>query len=721
MKLLFKLSIFQRFSLLFAFVSLVFLVSGGWTFKVLEDSRIGGTEYLQMRMEYDGGSLSWSKSQKLADYYLICLELADEIDPGRRTILLENLNRARQLYLIQSKTLFAARTDARLKNDFALQAQYYEQSFYSSLYEDLLPALERGDTHAQSQIMQNLTNQFRLHLLASEHLMQQRKDRNISYENTIEERIQWASFLLFSVFLMALSSGLKIASVIRDSISYPLESIAKVAKRIAEGDFSARMDIDGGTEFGIICNAMNQMAASLERLNAELKSNAEAFEHQATHDTLTGLPNRALLKDRLQQSIAHARRYKRKFAILFIDLDDFKLINDSMGHHVGDEVLKCVSERMVRCVRSSDTVVRLGGDEFVVLLLDQSGDNDELLGILQKMRTAIASPIHLKECAIEITGCMGIAQFPCDGEDMDTLLRNADSAMYRAKELGPNSFYFYTAELNTTAHEKLELQEGLRHAISRSELSLVYQPLLDLKTRDVLGAEALLRWRRADGTEISPGKFIALAEESGMIVSIGEWVLRTACAQTKAWHDAGLGDISIAVNVSARQFREKQWVEQVVHALGHTQLPARFLHLELTESAIVQDVAQAISKMKELEAMGISLSIDDFGTGYSSLSALKSFPVRRLKIDKSFVSEIPGSQDAEEITCAVIELGHKLHMKVIAEGAEHATQVSFLHQNGCDEIQGFYFSKPLPPLEFENFIRSMREAAHSIDYISQRL
>jgi diguanylate cyclase (GGDEF)-like protein/PAS domain S-box-containing protein len=445
-------------------------------------------------------------------------------------------------------------------------------------------------------------------------------------------------------------------------------------------------------------------ATRIAGIAIERKQSEDRIHFLANHDALTRLPNRALLKDRLSQALLYAQRYDRWVTVVFVDLDNFKIVNDSLGHNAGDELLKIVASRMVDCVRASDTVVRLGGDEFVVLLLDQPKSADLIAQTVQKLRAAIAEPVNVEGHDLRVTGSIGIANYPNDGMDVDVLLANADAAMYRAKEIGRDNFQFYTPALNTKAHEKFQLQEELRNAVVNSEFVLAYQPQVDLRSGRVFAVEALIRWKHPTLGMVPPNKFIPIAEETGLIVPIGDWVLHEACRQNKAWQDAGLPHVCVSVNVSARQFREKNLIARVVSALTDSGLEAKFLELELTESLIMQDVEQAVDTMKELQGLGIHLSIDDFGTGYSSLSALKNFPVARLKIDKSFISDLPTNENDKAVASAVISLGQKLNLRVIAEGVETDDQVAFLRENNCDEMQGYHFSKPIPAQAIEELL-----------------
>ena len=444
------------------------------------------------------------------------------------------------------------------------------------------------------------------------------------------------------------------------------------------------------SEIHLIESATRIAGIAIERKQAE-----DRIYFMANHDSLTGLPNRMLLKDRISQALLDAKRYGRRVALVFIDLDNFKFINDSLGHNAGDELLKTVANRMVDCVRASDTVVRLGGDEFVVLLRDQPSDFEAITDTVKRLAAAIGWTIHVEGHDLTVSCSLGVASYPGDGADADALLANADAAMYRAKDNGRDEIQFYRPEMNTRVREKLALREELRGAITRSEFVLHYQPQIDLRTGEVFAVEALIRWNHPTQGLVSPLHFIAAAEETGLIVPIGDWVLREACRRNKAWQDAGLPPMTVCVNVSARQFREKNLVARVVGALAESGLDAKYLELEMTESVVMLNVEQAVETMKALRALGVRLSIDDFGTGYSSLSALTTFPVARLKIDRSFIRDLATSEIARIVASAIIALGQKLHLRVIAEGVETDEQMAFLLQSHCDEVQGYIFSKPL--------------------------
>ncbi|OJF99107.1 histidine kinase [Rhizobium sp. 58] len=448
-------------------------------------------------------------------------------------------------------------------------------------------------------------------------------------------------------------------------------------------------------------NELILMAAHLAGIAIERQQAEERIHFMAHHDALTGLPNRLMFDAKVAAALQQAQGSGRWVALAFLDLDNFKLVNDSLGHHAGDEMLRIVADRMRACVRKSDMIVRVGGDEFIIMLNGLPTERDLVLSRFEKIRSAIAAPMMLSGRSLQVSCSMGVVCYPDHGDTAIDLVANADSAMYRAKEIGRNNLQLFNVEMAAKAHEKLLHQEELRDAIARQEFVLHYQPQVNLHTGRVFAAEALVRWQHPERGLVTPADFIPLAEETGLIVAIGDWVLNAACRQNKAWQDAGLPPIIVGVNVSARQFSEGDCVSRVAAALRDSGLEACYLELELTESLIMQDVPAAIATMHELEALGVQLAIDDFGTGYSSLSALKSFPVSRLKIDRSFVQDLPGDEDDRAITGAIISLAQKLNLRVIAEGVETQAQVDFLRAAGCTEIQGYFFSKPLPTTDFE--------------------
>ncbi len=446
------------------------------------------------------------------------------------------------------------------------------------------------------------------------------------------------------------------------------------------------------------------VATKIAGIAIERKLAEDRIQFMATHDALTGLPNRALLRDRLTQALLLAERYDRWATVAFIDLDNFKYVNDSLGHNAGDDLLRTVAKRMVACVRPTDTVVRLGGDEFVIVLSDQAKSVEAISKTLKRLQKAITETAHVGGHGLRVTCSVGVANFPDDGRDAETLLANADAAMYRAKESGRDTIQFYRPEFNLRVQEKFGMQEALRCAVLRNEFVLFYQPQVNLRTGAILAVEALIRWRHPTLGLLPPSRFIPLAEESGLITAIGEWALNEACRQAKAWQDAGLPSIRMSVNVSARQFSEPRLTALVAAALADSGLDPKLLELEVTESMIMRDADQAVATMEELERLGVQLSIDDFGTGYSSLAALKTFPVARLKIDKAFIKGLPEDENDRAVATAVISLGQTLNLKVIAEGVETPEQADFLRRSNCDEMQGYHLSKPISPDEFATFL-----------------
>jgi diguanylate cyclase (GGDEF)-like protein len=438
----------------------------------------------------------------------------------------------------------------------------------------------------------------------------------------------------------------------------------------------------------------------------QLREHRERLYHLVHHDALTNLPNRMLLQDRLARMMMKAKRHKTYVAVLFLDLDRFKKINETLGHEIGDKLLLEVSKRLENCVRKSDTVARLGGDEFGIIL-DDLRDIKFVAVVARKILQALSKPILIQEYELYATSSIGISLYPDDGEEEDELLRCADTALYRAKDAGKNNYQYYTSDMNTRAFEFLLLESGLRKALDNDELVVFYQPLINLEDNKLIGMEALLRWQHPEKGMISPGDFIPLAEETGLIEPIGEWVLRAACAQNKKWQDAGYPPVKVSVNMSARQFSKKNIVEMISDILKEIDLSPEHLGIEITESVIMQDVKSTISKLTKMQEMGICLSIDDFGTGYSSLSYLKLFPIDYLKIDRSFVFNITSDSTDAAIATSIILLAHSMNLKVVAEGVETKEQLKMLRQQGCDIVQGFLFSKPLAAEEFVPFFEPL--------------
>ena len=427
------------------------------------------------------------------------------------------------------------------------------------------------------------------------------------------------------------------------------------------------------------------------------------MSYLAQHDSLTDLPNRVLLNDRLHEAIALSSRHQRKLAVLFLDLDRFKNVNDSLGHAVGDGLLRSVGRRLFTCVRSSDTVSRLGGDEFVLLLWEVTQAQDAVI-TADKILRSLREPHHVNQHELYITGSIGIVTYPDDGIEVETLMKKADVAMYHAKDTGGDKYQFFKPEMNIQAVERQFIEDSLRYAIERQELLLHYQPNINLTTGKIIGVEALIRWRHPVRGFIPPIQFISIAEECGLIVPIGRWVLREACRQARAWQIAGLPPMFMAINISSVELRAHGFAAGVRDALKETGLESRFLQLDLTEAVLMEDSPSAAEVLKELKDIGVLLALDDFGTGYSSLSYLRRYPIDALKIDQSFVHHLTMDQDDAGIVTAVIGMGRSLHMSVVAEGVETREQLAILQKHNCPQAQGFYFSRPVPAEEFSQLV-----------------
>lgn len=447
---------------------------------------------------------------------------------------------------------------------------------------------------------------------------------------------------------------------------------------------------------------------------SEAQAMAHKMAHLAEHDYLTGLPNRLLLNDRLTQAVAYAERHHTQIALLFLDLDNFKHINDSLGHSVGDKLLESVAKRLVAQVRQSDTVSRLGGDEFVVLVLEDTQAEHSTIAA-EKILRALAEPHHIAGNELHITTSIGISLFPADGADAEVLLKNADTAMYYAKKKGRNNYQFFNAEMNVRAVERQSIEAELRGAIRRNEFVLHYQPKVDLLSGKVTGAEALIRWMHPQRGIVYPESFIAVAEDSGLIIQIGRMVLGLACAQGKIWQDEGVGPLPVAVNISALEFRDKNFLDNVRQTMHETGLDPYLLQLELTESVLMRNVVTSAPILQALKKMGVQLAVDDFGTGYSSLSYLSQLPIDILKIDQSFVQTIAGHNNNGVIVNAVIGMGTSLGQRVIAEGVENLDQLHFLNAHHCHEGQGHLFSAAIPPDEFGTFFHAWSGFAENTD------
>jgi diguanylate cyclase (GGDEF)-like protein/PAS domain S-box-containing protein len=438
---------------------------------------------------------------------------------------------------------------------------------------------------------------------------------------------------------------------------------------------------------------------------SEKKMSEERIYHLAHYDALTGLPNRTSFHNEFEEALSHAKRHGRRVALLFLDLDQFKLINDASGHPAGDELLKQVALRLKQTVREEDIVARLGGDEFTVLLDDIPSVEDVDL-VAEKILQTLATPFHLDHSELVITTSIGISVFPGDGDDASTLLKNADTAMYRAKAQGRNNSQFFTAEMKTHASERLRLESEMRAALKNNEFLLHYQPQVDTLSGEIIGLETLVRWQHPEKGLIPPGVFIPVAEDSGLIVPLGEWIMKEACKQYRKWQDTGLEPVRIAVNLSGRQFVRQDLRGMVEKVLDDAGIAPSAIELELTESTIMEHVEETVETLKTLRDLGVHLSIDDFGTGYSSMAYLKRFTIDKLKIDQSFVRDLATDSDDAAIVIATIAMAHALNLTVIAEGVETEEQLQFLKENGCEQMQGYYFSRPLPVEKITELLRS---------------
>ncbi len=527
-----------------------------------------------------------------------------------------------------------------------------------------------------------------------------------SRKAVIVEKIMVIALIVIILFCCLL------ATHIYRTISRPIEELTNVAGGFHRGNLNIMLDETRRDEFGLLARYFNSSTKKLREEMAERKQAEERISHIAYHDSLTGLPNRYLLIDRLNIYIAHAKRHHKKVVVLYFDIDDFKRINDTLGHEAGDLLLKGVADTINGTIRSSDTASRLlgtdavnsifsrlGGDEFTLLLTDIRDSQDAVI-ICQRLMEALSSPFKLNGNEVFITISIGIAICPDDGENADQVIKNADVAMYHAKNKGKNNFQFYEDSMNSVYQKRLTMENELRKAIDGNELLLYYQPRIDIRTGNISSIEALVRWKNPDRGLISPAEFIPVAEDTGLIIPLGIWVLNAACAQNKAWQQSGHIPIQVSVNISGKQFQQKDFISTILTALNVSSLDAEYLELEITETILMQNTENMIEMLHELKKIGTRISMDDFGTGYSSFSYLKRFPLDVLKIDKLFIDDIPEKSDSAAIVKAIISMARSLNLKVVAEGVETKQQMDFLRHNKCDEIQGYYFSKPLPAEEF---------------------
>jgi diguanylate cyclase (GGDEF)-like protein/PAS domain S-box-containing protein len=533
-------------------------------------------------------------------------------------------------------------------------------------------------------------------------------ERNLAgvFRSTLDGRILEVNEALARIFGYEREELLKQTSYV---LYFSLEERQRIMTQLREqkslSNVEIRMRRRDGTPVWVLEN-MNLLETEEGIIEGTIiditdrKAAQEQVEYQAYHDVLTGLPNRLLFRDRIGVALAHARRSRRAVAVMFLDLDQFKLVNDTLGHTIGDGLLQGAADRLVQCVRGDDTVARMGGDEFTILLSDIP-DTRAAATVAQKVLDSVSQPIEVDGHELFITTSIGIAIFPDDGMDTEALLKNADRAMYRAKEAGRNNFQFATHAAMEASAGRLSMERSLHHAFERHEFVVHYQPMIEVVSRRIVGAEALVRWKHPDIGLMSPDEFIPVAEECGLIFPIGEWVLRTACAQMKSWHQAGHKELHVAVNLSARQFQQHDLSSTIERILRETALPPHALDLEITESTAMHNAELSLAVMTRLKQMGVRLSIDDFGTGYSSLSYLKRFPIDTVKIDQNFIRDLSQSSNDGAIISAVISMARALNLRVVAEGVETEDQLAFLRRQHCETIQGFLYSRLLPAEEFE--------------------
>lgn len=474
-----------------------------------------------------------------------------------------------------------------------------------------------------------------------------------------------------------------------------LAQLTRAAERIGQGDWGTRIEVRGKDEIGVLSESFNHMAANLEEMVSRLS-------HQANFDSLTGLPNRALLEDRLEQAVAVCGRTGRCLAVMLLDLDNFKAVNDTLGHYIGDNLLTEVAQRLSGILRKADTLARLGGDEFVVVAGNLHDCRDAAL-IAEEIVSRMNEPFQISGHEIFVTVSIGIAACPTDGDTFESLLKKADIAMYHAKKVGRNTFQFFTEQIQSMVRDRLAMESKLRRALERDEFFLLYQPQVEVRSGRIVGTEALLRWRPAGEDTVGPVTFIPILEETGLIVPVGEWVLRTACRQLKAWEKEGVIGPMMSVNISARQFQTADVVERIQSIVREAGCLPREICLEVTESILMNQAESEVEKFKLLRKAGFSISIDDFGTGYSSLSYLKKLPLTELKIDRSFVSGVTDNHCDITIINTIVSMAKHMRMQVIAEGVETEEQIAHLLDAGCERIQGYYFGKPMPADVFSAF------------------
>ena len=510
-----------------------------------------------------------------------------------------------------------------------------------------------------------------------------------------------------------LIAALLLFGLLKTLIIAPIQKLGAATQEISRGNLQVAVTVDRKDEIGDLAMAFEDMSQSLLR-------SANQIQYLAYHDSLTGLPNRYMFTDYLERALSHAKRHRQVMALLFLDLDGFKRVNDTLGHEAGDQLLQELAARLDNCLRRDDfviradtvqdTVARLGGDEFIVLLTRIQSAHDSAR-VATRILASVSEPFFIGKCEFQVGASIGITTFPADGDEADTLIKNADVAMYHAKKSGKNNYRFYSDSMNQAAVQRFTMENALRNAIDSDQFTLYYQPLVDAESRTLKGFEALIRWHHPEMGFLPPDSFIPLAEETGLIIPLGEWVLREACQQAKAWEKSGYEPVRMSVNISNIQFNSPGFEETVKKVLEATDLPPRRLEIELTESSIMQAPDSGLETLIAIKALGVCIAMDDFGTGYSSLSALRRLPVDTLKIDRSFVDGVIDNQDDAVIVSMIIAMARILHLKVTAEGVETEEQLGFLHEQGCDTIQGYYISRPVPVEEAVEYLTPVPAAA----------
>jgi diguanylate cyclase (GGDEF)-like protein len=556
----------------------------------------------------------------------------------------------------------------------------------------------------------------------------------VSDQTYWKQRQLFHLFTVLGVLLISFVVALLISRRLQRAVTDPVLKLAETARHITRSnDYSMRAKKISTDEIGLLADDFNSMLDQIqvkdnelqkvtEQLEVKVEARTQALteltrqlEHQAYHDSLTGLANRTTFDNHLRLAIEQLQRYGGQLAVLFLDLDRFKVVNDTLGHVIGDRLLIQVAKRFTTCMRASDTLARLGGDEFAVLLKGIHSTSDAA-DVAQKLQKVIAEPIEVDGYSLHPATSIGISLFPSDGDDAEILLKNADTAMYRSKDAGRNQITFFSADMNVRARRRLELENKLRQAVKEQALQVYYQPRCDAETMDITGVEALARWTDPEEGEIAPSEFIPLAEECGLIGDIDEWVLKKACSDVLQWFDGDEPEIGLAVNFSPTQFARKDPHAIVKQILLQTGFPATSLELEVTESLFGPDSFDITNTFKKISELGVEISVDDFGTAYSSLSRLKQLPLHTLKIDQSFVRDLGKDPDDETIVRTIITMAHSLNLKVVAEGVETHTQYEFVRQHGCDEVQGYLFGRPVPAAEIESLL-----AARGADDSSEKI